>query len=131
MTDPVSATAGENPITRMFAWWNQAYLDSAFSPEGFAQFFTEDAPFVVDGGLRGTGPEGINAHFQRIRANTEAVALVTPVQATLANDNLAFVRYAATARTRGKDGIMGEECLAVAHLRGGRIASFEVISRAT
>lgn len=117
----------DNVITRFFAWWNQAYIDSAFTPAGFAQFFTDDAPFVVDGGLRGAGPEGICAHFQRIRANTEAVALVTPVQATLANETVGFVRYAATFRSADKEG--AEECMALARLDGGRIASFEVIGR--
>ncbi len=115
----------ENVVTRMFDWWNQAYRDSAFSPEGFAQFFTEDAPFVVDGGVRGTGPVEIDAHFQRIRANTEAVELTTPVKATLADEATAFVRYAATFRSVDKEG--AEECMALALLRDGRIASFEVI----
>ncbi|MDH7640030.1 nuclear transport factor 2 family protein [Sphingomonas oryzagri] len=117
----------ENVVTRMFDWWNQAYRDSAFSPEGFAQFFTDDAPFVVDGGVRGTGPVEIDAHFQRIRANTEAVELTTPVKATLADETTAFVRYAATFRSADKEG--AEECMALARLRDGRIASFEVIGR--
>jgi ketosteroid isomerase-like protein len=117
----------ENVITRMFDWWNQAYRESAFSPDGFAQFFTDDAPFVVDGGVRGTGPVEINAHFQRIRANTDAVELTTPVKATLADDTMAFVRYAATFRSADTSG--AEECMALARLRDGRIASFEVIGR--
>lgn len=116
-----------NIITRMFDWWNGAYRDDKFSPEGFAQFFTEDAPFIVDGGVRGTGPAEINAHFQRIRASTEAVELVTPVAATLASEELGFVRYRATFRNAEKAGV--EECLAVARFSSGRIASFEVIGR--
>ena len=119
----------DNVITRMFTWWNQAYLDHGFNPTGFAQFFTDDAPFVVDGGVRGTGPAEISAHFQRIRAGTEAVELVMPVQATLSDGETAFVRYQTTFRSADKVG--AEECLAVAQLRNGKIAAFEVIGRSS
>lgn len=117
----------DNPITRFFSWWNQAYREHDFTPAGFARFFTDGAPFIVDGAVRGTGPEAICAHFQRIRAKTDAVTLETPVQATLADDRLAFARYAATFE--GVEGAGAEECLAVATISDGRLASFEVISR--
>ncbi len=128
MTNPVTppVTTDENVVIRMFQWWNGAYRDG-FTPEGFARFFTEDAPFVVDGGVRGIGPNEINAHFERIRANTKAVALVVPVDATLAGPDLAFVRYRATFAAEGREG--AEECMGMARLQGGRIASFEVIGR--
>ena len=117
----------DTPITRFFSWWNQAYREHDFTPAGFARFFTADAPFIVDGAVRGTGPEAICAHFQRIRAKTDAVTLETPVRATLADDRLAFARYATTFE--GAEGAGTEECLAVATISDGRLASFEVISR--
>jgi ketosteroid isomerase-like protein len=118
-----------NPIVRMFAWWNEAYRDHAFTPEGFARFFTKDAPFMVNGGLRGAGPAEICAHFQAIRAATDRVELVLSVRESLASPSLAFVHYQVKAESAGK--AEGEDCLAVAHLRDGLIASFEVIGRAT
>jgi len=122
-------TQDDNPIIRMFAWWNQAYRDSAFTTEGFARFFTEDAPFIVNGASRGVGPAAICAHFQAIRMATERVELVLPAREALASPNLAFVHYQVRARSGGQDG--GEDCLAVAHLREGRMSSFEVIGRET
>jgi ketosteroid isomerase-like protein len=119
----------DNPVVRMFAWWNEAYRNRAFTPKGFAQFFTEDAPFIVNGGRRGAGPSEICAHFQVIRAATDRVELVLPVRDALASPSLAFVHYQVVAQSAGK--MEGEDCVAVAQLRGGRISSFEVIGRAT
>ncbi len=115
----------DNPVTRMFLWWNKAYADHAFSPEGFARYFTEDAPFIVDGGMRGTGPAEINAHFQRIRANTDRVEL--HAVATLADEETCFIRYRTEFRAGDESGT--EECVAFARLRDGRIAMIDIFQR--
>ena len=120
------STREENAITRMFAWWNKAYEDNAFTETGFAEFFTEDAPFVVNGNVRGTGPRQIAEHFQRIREKTDDVKLVTPVLATVADDTHGFVHYRSTFAAGDATG--EEECLAVAELRDGKISSFKVIA---
>jgi ketosteroid isomerase-like protein len=122
------APQGRNLILAMFEWWNNAYCTGGFTADGFAQFFTDDAPFVVGGALRGTGPEEICVHFQAIAEATDAVELKLPVKASLASLELGFVHYEVKAE---RDGQMdAEECLAVAHFREGRISSFEVIGRA-
>lgn len=120
-------TAPANPITRMFDWWNGAFRANAFTPEAFAQHFTGDADFIVDGGLRGTGPESICAHFARIRSTCETVELVTPVIATLSDDAQGFVQYRCTFTVDGKPG--SEVCMAYARFRDGKIARFEVMGR--
>jgi hypothetical protein len=132
MSEPTPSPAGasadqDNVVVRMFEWWNRAYRDGCFTPSGFRRFFTEQAPFVVDGGVRGVGPDEISGHFERVLAATETVELVLPVEATLAAADLAFVRYRATAKVGGRD--QAEECMAMARLRDNRITSFEVISR--
>ncbi|WP_288485919.1 hypothetical protein [uncultured Novosphingobium sp.] len=116
-----------NPITRMFNWWNGAYHGDGFTPEAFAEHFTADAPFIVDGGVRGTGPAEICEHFARIAAQTDAVELVTPVIATLADEAQGFVQYRCTFSSGDKHG--SEVCLAHAKLQDGKIARFEVIGR--
>ncbi|MBT0670733.1 nuclear transport factor 2 family protein [Novosphingobium profundi] len=117
----------QNPITRMFDWWNGAFEGEGFTPEGFAGHFTHDADFIVDGGVRGTGPEGISAHFERIRAKCDHVALVTPVIATLSDAEQGFVQYRCTFTAGEKSG--SEVCMARADFREGKIARFEVIGR--
>ncbi len=117
----------DNPITRMFDWWNAAFQNEGFTPEGFAGHFTDDADFIVDGGVRGTGPDGIAAHFARIRANCDDVALVTPVIATLSGKDQGFVQYRCTFKADKKSG--SEVCMARADYRDGKIARFEVIGR--
>lgn len=121
MTDTLS------PITRMFDWWNGAFREHAFTPEAFAAHYTDDAQFIVDGGVRGTGPEAICAHFARIRERCDAVELVTPVIATLADETQGFVQYRCTFTAEGKSG--SEVCMAHARFRDGKIARFEVIGR--
>lgn len=120
-------TDSQSPITRMFDWWNEAYQAHAFTPEAFADHFTQDADFIVDGGVRGTGPEGISAHFARIRANTDAVELVTPPLATLSDEEQGFVQYRCTFTSGEKAG--SEVCMAHARFRDGKIARFEVMGR--
>ncbi|WP_179505055.1 MULTISPECIES: nuclear transport factor 2 family protein [unclassified Sphingomonas] len=119
-------TSTQSPIARMFAWWNEAYHQDAFTPTGFAQHFTEDAPFLVDGGLRGTGPTEISAHFARIRQATDTVELQPPI-ALLSDETQGFVHYRCTFTA---DGLAGSEvCMAHARFRDGRIARFEVMGR--
>lgn len=117
----------QSPITRMFDWWNEAFRCHAFTPEAFADHFTQDAQFIVDGGVRGTGPKEICAHFARIRANTDAVELVTPPLATLSDEVQGFVQYRCTFTSGAKAG--SEVCMAHAQFRDGMIARFEVIGR--
>ncbi|MGF7151864.1 hypothetical protein FHS96_005532 [Sphingomonas zeicaulis] len=111
----------------MFDWWNRAFRKDGFTPEAFAQHFTDDADFIVDGGVRGTGPDGICTHFVRIRAKCEAVELVTPVIATLSDHEQGFVHYRCDFAADGTAG--SEVCMAHARFRDGRIARFEVIGR--
>ncbi|MEE4451032.1 nuclear transport factor 2 family protein [Novosphingobium resinovorum] len=118
----------DSPITRMFAWWNQAFVAHGFTTETFAEHFTDDADFIVDGGLRATGPEAIAAHFGRIRAKCDAVELVVPPVATLSDETQGFVQYRCTFSSEGKAG--SEVCMAHAFYRNGKIARYEVISRA-
>lgn len=117
----------DSPITRMFTWWNTAFTARAFTPEGFAGHFTDDAQFIVDGGVRGTGPAGIAAHFGRIRDKCEAVELVMPPIATLSDEAQGFVNYRCTFTADGQSG--SEVCMAHARYRDGKIARFEVIGR--
>lgn len=117
----------DSPITRMFAWWNEAFRTHALTAEGFAGHYTDDAQFIVDGGVRGTGPEEIRAHFARIRERCEAVELVNPPIATLSDDAQGFVQYRCTFTAQGKAG--SEVCMAHATYRDGKIARFEVIGR--
>ena len=118
----------DNPITRLFRWWNQAYADHAFTPEGFAEHFTADAPFIVDGGVRGVGPVEIDAHFQRIRAMSNEAELSVPPKAMLADDALGFVRYETKVRVGDQRGV--EQCVALARFEGDKIASIEVFQQA-
>ena len=120
-------TDTHNPITRMFEWWNEAYRAEGFTPIAFADHFTTDALFIVDGGVRGSGPAEICAHFARIAQQTDAVELVTPVIATLADEAQGFVHYRCTFSSGDKHG--SEVCLAHAKLQDDKIARFEVMGR--
>lgn len=117
----------ENVITIFFDWWNGAYREGSFSPEGFGRYFTSNALFVVDGTLRATGPEELNRHFQHIKKESDDVAIVTPVIATFTENALGFVRYRATFHDGVKFG--AEECLAWVRLRGDLISEMEIFSR--
>ncbi|KQM18239.1 nuclear transport factor 2 family protein [Novosphingobium sp. Leaf2] len=117
----------DNPIIRMFTWWNAAFRADDFTAQGFAQHFTDTAPFIVDGGVRGTGPAQIATHFAGIRAACTAVELVVPPLASLCDDAQGFVHYRCTYTADGKSG--SEVCMAHARFENGRIARFEVIGR--
>ncbi|WP_349963264.1 nuclear transport factor 2 family protein [Rhizobium sp. ZPR3] len=117
----------ENLITHFFDWWNDAYRENCFSTEGFARYFTPNATFIVDGNLRGTGPEEINRHFQRIKRESDDVEIVTPAITTLSDKAVGFVRYRATFRAGNLTGT--EECLAWACMREDKISAIEIFSR--
>ncbi len=121
-------TQDEEPdaVTRMFAWWNQAYAENGFTEAGSARFFTDDAVFLIDGIARARGPAGFLFYFQHIRDHSDEVVLHAP-EDSFVSGNRVFVHY----RTWVRDGGTAEEhgIMAAARVAFGRIAFFKAIRR--
>ncbi|MDH7640000.1 nuclear transport factor 2 family protein [Sphingomonas oryzagri] len=121
-------TPDEEPdaVTRMFAWWNRAYADNAFTEAGFARFFTDDAVFLIDGIVRARGPAGLLAYFQRIRDHSDAVVLHAPEDSFVSGDRV-FVHYRTSVRAGGT--AEEHDIMAAVRVAFGRIAFFKAIRR--
>lgn len=71
--------AADDPLSRMFQWWNQAYkTPGAYVAEAFGRFFTPDGAIVIDGREIARGPAELAAHFQKIQAAGGEAEIVVP-----------------------------------------------------
>lgn len=113
----------DDPLTRMFRWWNEAFKDpDGFTPKAFSQYFTDDAVLRVNGTNRAQGLVDLAARFRMIQKNTEAVEIKIPfVEAFSSPDgSKIFTYHLEEAVEKGKTShsmVMG-----YAEIRGGKIA---------
>jgi hypothetical protein len=80
-------------LTDMFVWWNEAFASDAMTPAGFARFFTDEAPFIVNGDLRGKGPDALFACFGRQRPEVGSAILILPFLETFSAGDRIFIEY--------------------------------------
>ncbi|MEX1146743.1 MAG: nuclear transport factor 2 family protein [Sphingomonadales bacterium] len=130
MTSPDADTGPENPIVRMFTWWNRAFGEvDGFTPQAFADHYTSDGELVVNGNLRGRGPEALARHYRNLQDSFDTIRMVLPVIDDFSCTDRAFVQCVTEAVRDGKT--IREEAMAAATIRDGRIAHLKVIGRST
>lgn len=120
----------DDPLTRMFAWWNQAYRE----PEGFAEaalatFFAPDAEMWINGERRACGLDGLSERFRTVQAGTEEVMVELPFLDSFASADgrRIYTRHRVRFTVAGKAG--GELVGGWAALDdAGRIARIDFLS---
>ena len=124
-----STVSAQDPVSKMFLWWNAAFKDpQGFTPEAFAQHFTEDAVMRINGTTRAKGVVNLAARFRKIQASVQAVEIRVPfVEAFSSPDgSKVFTYHLEDAIEDGKPShslVMG-----YAEIRGGRIALINFLS---
>ena len=118
----------DDPVSRMFEWWNAAFAGTGFSAEGFAPHFADDAELIVNGQRRALGRAEIARHFEAVRAAAQSATVKLPLLRCLRQGDAMFVHYRVDAIVNG--GAEAEEAMAYVALADGRIALMDVLSRA-
>lgn len=116
-------------LTRMFAWWNEAYLlPDAFTEAAFARYFTRDAELLVNGELRARGLSGLVSRFCDVKKLTDHVRIELPFIDSFASADgrRLYTRHLAHAVIRGK--AETELISGWAELRGGLIRRLDFVS---
>lgn len=117
----------ENPIVRMFTWWNAAYKSKdGFSPEAFADFYTPAGQLVVNGMLRATGPDELAKHYGAIQDAIENVEMVLPLAEGFHCGNRAFAHVYERVTDAGAK--VDREAMCYAVLEGEKIALLRVVA---
>lgn len=117
----------ENPIVRMFTWWNAAYKSKdGFSPEAFADFYTPAGQLVVNGMLRATGPDELAKHYGAIQDAIENVEMVLPLAEGFHCGNRAFAHVYERVTEAGAK--VDREAMCYAVLEGEKIALLRVVA---
>lgn len=125
----VDAAENDDPLTRMFVWWNEAYrLPDAFTEAGFARYFTGDAELIVNGEMRAQGLAGLASRFRDVRRLTDSVRIELPFidSFTSADGSRLYTRHRAHAVVRGK--AETELISGWAELRGELIRRIDFVS---
>lgn len=74
-----SHPVAEDPVARMFQWWNAAFKDpEGFTPEAFGRHFTEDAVMRINGTNRAQGLVDMAARFRMIQKRVQSVEIKVP-----------------------------------------------------
>lgn len=113
----------DDPLTRMFRWWNEAFKDpNGFTPEAFSRYFTDDAVLRINGTNRAQGLVDLAARFRMIQKSVDAVEIKVPfVEAFSSPDgSKIFTYHLEEAVEKGKPShsmVMG-----YAEIRDGKIA---------
>lgn len=121
--------SAQDPLTRMFLWWNSAYKEKdGFTKAGFERYFTPDAVMRINGRDSAIGSQDLADHFQAIQKRTEAVAIELPFIESFwsADHRRIFTYHVVTSRADGKSGrdlVMG-----YADIRDGRISLINFVS---
>jgi hypothetical protein len=119
----------DDPLTRMFAWWNQAYgRENGFTEDGLGQFFAPDAAMFINGQPRAEGLAAITARFRTVQATTDHVEILLPFQACFASadGSRIYTRHQVRAVVAGKPA--GELVGGWAELADGRITRLDFLS---
>lgn len=129
--EPKSEAAAESqtPLTKMFVWWNAAYKDkNGFTPEAFAEHFTEDGAIVINGEERARGPQNLAERFRSIQARTEVVDMIVPfeVEFVSADGSKIFTSHIIKSRADGKDGL--SRVMGYAVIENGKIKLVDFVS---
>ncbi|MDT1064611.1 hypothetical protein RM190_22315 [Paracoccus sp. CPCC 101403] len=101
---PTTAIAADpDRLSEMFAWWNGAMAQpGAFTEEGFAAYFTSDAPLLIDGAEVMRGPAGWAERFQMIQQMTDAVEIVLPFRYSFQQGDRIYTYHIIRSRAQGK-----------------------------
>src|SRR5690606_27598426 len=70
--------------------------------EAFSEYFTDDAPLVIDGKEVMRGPEGWADRFRAIQAATDAVEIVVPFRHVFQSGDQIYTYHIIRSRAQGK-----------------------------
>ncbi|RLP23521.1 hypothetical protein D8676_20185 [Mesorhizobium sp. YM1C-6-2] len=102
-SDPTGPLPQTDRLSEMFTWWNQAMkTPGAFTAEAFSEYFTDDAPLVIDGKEVMRGPEGWADRFRAIQAATDAVEIVVPFRHVFQSGDQIYTYHIIRSRAQGK-----------------------------
>ncbi len=117
----------ENVLVDMFAWWNATIkVPGGFTEEGFARFFTEDAPIIVNNREVVRGVKNMVPHFQSIQENTESVEIVLPFEEGFHEGNKIFTYHLIRASENGTARL--SHVMGYAVIEDGKIALVKFLS---
>jgi SnoaL-like domain len=115
-----------DPVSRMFAWWNDAFrTPGEYNEAAFAEHFTPDAELIIDGRLVTRGLSGWARHFQAIQAGGGEAEIVLPFKEVFQHADKVYTYHVIRARRNGLATCM----LAAGHavIRDGKIASISLV----
>ncbi|MGE4337189.1 MAG: hypothetical protein AB7E55_14595 [Pigmentiphaga sp.] len=125
LASPLQANAdtavATDKLSGMFIWWNHAMkTPGGFTAAAFSNYFTDEAPLIIDGVEVMRGPAGWAERFQMIQGATEAVEIVVPFRYSFQKDDRIYTYHIIRSRAQGKVSCM----LASGHaeLRNGLIS---------
>lgn len=124
-----SAPTAQDPVSRMFVWWNAAFKDpNGFTPEAFGRYFTEDAVMRINGTNRAKGLVDLAARFRMIQGKVQAVEIKVPfVEAFSSPDgSKVFTYHLEEGTENGK--VSHSMVMGYAEIRDGKIALVNFLS---
>lgn len=81
VSDKMVDERADSELVSMFKWLNKVYVsDEDFTEEGFAQFFTNDILFVVNGQKRERGIQALTKRYNNLKSRYAYIEILFPFQ---------------------------------------------------
>jgi hypothetical protein len=124
--DQEHLTLADDPVSRMFEWWNCAFADNGFNRGLLAAHFTEDTLLIVNGARRAGGLDALAEHFSKIRGGLEFAAVRLPLLLCYRAGAGVLVHYIIDARNGERT--RSEESIGHMRLSGDKIALIDIMA---
>ena len=124
-----SSVRTNDPLTRMFVWWNAAFKrPDGFTPEAFGRYFTDDAVMRIDGTVRAQGLDALAKRFRMIQGRATKVEIKIPFVTSFSSPDGSkiFTSHVIDSVDGGK--AAHELVMGYATIRDGKIAMIDFVS---
>ena len=84
----------DSVLVQMFKWFNVAYVeDQAFTEDGFAQYFTDDIVFELNGKRSPKGLKSLTERFNKLKNTYYRIEIILPMKEEFSSGNRMFTYH--------------------------------------
>jgi hypothetical protein len=84
----------DSVLVQMFKWFNVTYVkEQAFTEEGFAQYFTDDIVFELNGKRSPKGLKSLTERFNKLKDTYYRIEIILPMKEEFSSGNRIFTYH--------------------------------------
>ena len=90
----LTSETDDSVLVQMFKWWNGAFKsEEKFTEEGFAQYFTDDIVFIINGKRSPKGIKSLTERFNKIKDTYHLIEIILPMKEEFVSGDKIFTYH--------------------------------------